>query len=410
MNAEKWHENTTESERLPSTKGELPPSLFSVWARGIESAEIDARRQQAESDPGETPRPAADEEPESQEMRATLLRAIESTELAARLQRDEPEGGRRAQDVQGEQPSSQETLNVLLRALENREPAGNPQAMAPRTAQPDAPLPHEPPARPLPPEAPPSEPAARDAALPFSAIPMAIPPWERRGNRSLSATSPPVAASSAVQQRRLPPDHPLVLMPAPQPGPAAPETSQGGARANPPASVEDQSPLIARLTDEIRSLAPKVGPSTRALLNSAEERLSQWLQSWLALPPPGDPRGSPRLLKPPLVAYYWTGGTPKPQAVLDISSTGLFLVTHDRWHPGTGISMALQRTDQERGTPGYWIAVNVMVIRQADNGFGGIFIPCLPGLADNARRRAANRADKETLEQFIKQLAASTQR
>ena len=354
MNAEKWHEDTT--------KGESPPSLMSLWARAIEGTEFAARLQQqeSESDAGQSPQSVPGEEPDSQEIRASqetrasLLRAIESTEFASHLQ----------------QPG----LST--------------------------------------PEPPPSEPTKSDASLPASTFPVDRPPWDRRVNHVLSAAPPPVAASSAVQKRGPLPDHPLVLMPAPKAKSAATEKAQDNAPPGPPASVEDRFPepaFIARLKGEIRYLAPKIGPSTRALLDSAEERLSTWIQSWLALPPPQDPRCSQRLVKPPLVAYYWTGGTPEPQIVVDISSSGLYLATHDRWHPGTGISMALQRTDQERGTPGYWIAVNVMVVRQDKDGFGGVFIPCLPGLADAAARRVGNGADKETLERFVKQLTASTQ-
>ena len=316
------------------------------------------QQQELESDAGQHPEPAPDEEPDSQETRSSLLRAIESTEFATHLQ------------------------------------------------HPGLSTPEPPPSKP-----PPSKPT-KSAGLPASTSPMARPPWDRRVNRVLSAAPPPAAAPSAVQQRGPLPDHPLVLMPAPKTKSAATEKAQDSAPPSPPASVEDRFPglaFIARLKGEMRCLAPKIGPSTRALLDSAEERLSTWIQSWLALPPPQDPRCSQRLVKPPLVAYYWTGGTPEPQIVVDISSSGLYLATHDRWHPGTGISMALQRTDQERGTPGYWIAVNVMVVRQGEDGFGGAFIPCLPGLADAAARRVGNGADKETLERFVKQLTASTQ-
>ncbi len=157
-------------------------------------------------------------------------------------------------------------------------------------------------------------------------------------------------------------------------------------------------------------LAPKIGASARALLGSAEERLSTWLQNWLSAPLPRDQRRSQRLVKPPLVAYYWTGGAPPPQAVADISPDGLYLVTHDRLLPGTRVSMTLQRSDQERESTGWWIAVDVMVVRLGNDGFAGAFIPSMPGLSYTAARRAGNRGDKETLVRFVKHLTVSTQR
>jgi len=75
--------------------------------------------------------------------------------------------------------------------------------------------------------------------------------------------------------------------------------------------------------------------------------------------------------------------------------------------------MTLQRTDQKRGTPWTWIAVDVKVIRLNKDGFGGAFIPpmrpAMTGLAHTAARGTGNRASKETLERFVNSLTTSTQ-
>src|ERR1700752_5326044 len=42
---------------------------------------------------------------------------------------------------------------------------------------------------------------------------------------------------------------------------------------------------------------------------------------------------------PGVVAYYWTGGAPSSYQVGDMSATGLFLLTKERWAPGTLIQM-----------------------------------------------------------------------
>jgi hypothetical protein len=71
--------------------------------------------------------------------------------------------------------------------------------------------------------------------------------------------------------------------------------------------------------------------------------------------------------------------------------------------------MALQRTDQERETPGWWIAVDAMVIRLGNDGFACAFVPFMPGLARATERSVVNCGDKKTLERFVKHLTVSTQ-
>ncbi len=375
MTAERWREEKREGESPPSesaltdlARSESAPSLASLWARAIENAEIAARLQKEESDAGQRPEPEPDEDRNRREAVSILLRAIESSDYAARLQPAESDAGQRPEPAPDEKPSGHETAATLLRAIESTEFAASPQKEAPGIAQPDLPTPSGPP--------------KSDATIPTSTLL----------------------------------DHPLVLTPAPRSGSAAREKAPDRAPPSPSRSVAEHSPgapFGARLKGEVRRLARKIGESTRVLLDSAEERLSTWLLNWFPPPPPQDRRGSERLFKPPLVAFYWTGGAPRPQVIAEISSSGLYLVTRDTWLPDTRVSMTLQRTDQKRGTPGTWITVDVKVIRLGNDGFGGAFIPPMPptmtGPAHTAARRAEIGRDKETLERFVKRLSASTQ-
>ena len=163
---------------------------------------------------------------------------------------------------------------------------------------------------------------------------------------------------------------------------AATEKAPDSARPGPSASVEGRSPRTA-----------------------PRKRQSIWFRNLFSR----DPRRSERLVKPPLVAYYWTGGTPSPHTIADISSSGLFMLTEDLWYPGSILSMTLQRTDQRRGTPESWIAVNLLVIRRTDDGLGAAFVPSMPGTAHAATGREQSCADTRTLERFVKDLAASTE-
>jgi len=44
----------------------------------------------------------------------------------------------------------------------------------------------------------------------------------------------------------------------------------------------------------------------------------------------------------PLVAYYWTGGVPQAFDVKVVSPVGAYLVTSDRWRPGTVLRLVFQ--------------------------------------------------------------------
>ena len=66
-----------------------------------------------------------------------------------------------------------------------------------------------------------------------------------------------------------------------------------------------------------------------------------WLERWWS----PDPRKAPRVPAPGLAAYYWNGSSPVAHGIRDISSTGLYVVTEERWYPGTLVLMTLQRTD-----------------------------------------------------------------
>jgi hypothetical protein len=67
----------------------------------------------------------------------------------------------------------------------------------------------------------------------------------------------------------------------------------------------------------------------------------------------------------PLVAYfYWNGGVPEPRQVRDVSSTGMYLLTQQRWYPKTLITMTLMRTDKQPDDPDRYLTINVKVVRE----------------------------------------------
>ena len=105
---------------------------------------------------------------------------------------------------------------------------------------------------------------------------------------------------------------------------------------------------------------------------------ARWLESGKLTPTvlgPIERRRSRRHPLPGLVAYYWTGGTPKAHQVGDISTTGFYLLTDERWVPDTLIRVTLQRQGTQGSSPEDVISVVSKVVRWGENGVGYEFVP-----------------------------------
>jgi hypothetical protein len=120
-----------------------------------------------------------------------------------------------------------------------------------------------------------------------------------------------------------------------------------------------------------------------------------WLERWWS----PDPRKAPRESAPGLAAYYWNGAAPKAHMVRDISSSGLYLVTEERWYPGTLVLMTLQKTDDGDKTAECSIAVLSRAVRWGNDGVGLQFI--LPKESD-ARNGLNHRVDTSTKREFAR--------
>ena len=88
-------------------------------------------------------------------------------------------------------------------------------------------------------------------------------------------------------------------------------------------------------------------------------------------------------------------------SIRDISSTGLFLVTEERWYPGTVVMMTLQKRGEPVDSPDRSIAVQSRAVRWGEDGVGLQFV--LPDPKD--RKRGKNLleegVDRRTLERFL---------
>ncbi|HEY1985212.1 MAG TPA: hypothetical protein VGG85_07385 [Terracidiphilus sp.] len=146
---------------------------------------------------------------------------------------------------------------------------------------------------------------------------------------------------------------------------------------------------------------PKQETRRMPLIESGKEFFRQprhWLARWWS----PDPRKAPRNFIQGLAAYYWNGSSPQAQQVRDISRSGLYLVTEERWYPGTLILLTLQRLDGGESLAERAIPVQSRAVRWGSDGVGLEFILPDSGSVDGGSMM--NGADKQRLEQFLKSL------
>jgi hypothetical protein len=154
--------------------------------------------------------------------------------------------------------------------------------------------------------------------------------------------------------------------------------------------------------DEVRPVEnpalPQQPPETQSPEGEIKESKPKksWFQRWLN-PEPPEPRKGQRESLPGLAAYFWTGGAPIEHGVRDISPSGLFVLTDERWYPGTIVRLTL--TDRRERTAERSITVSASVRRWGNDGVGLQFV------LQNGNAAVADGmvqgVDKELLVQFL---------
>src|SRR5713226_7653411 len=100
------------------------------------------------------------------------------------------------------------------------------------------------------------------------------------------------------------------------------------------------------------------------------ERINSWLQGpqWQRLP-----EGVERQL----AAYYWDGAAPVPREVRNVSPQGAYIVTSEKWYPGTIMDLGLEYKAQPAGTslaPKLAVRVRSKVVSHGPDGVAVAFV------------------------------------
>jgi hypothetical protein len=181
---------------------------------------------------------------------------------------------------------------------------------------------------------------------------------------------------------------------------------------NPLGIVHDEDRTRAEIASKPAAVAPEpqqVASTLPAALAPAIELSPAkpargWLQRLLS-PEPPQPRKAQRESMPGLSVFFFTGGAPVAHGVRDISLTGMFVLTQERWYPGTMVRMTL--TDSLDPVSERSITLNTTVVRADDEGVGLRFV-----LRDTKDRRSqldgmGNYPDAAQMNLFIQRLRSA---
>jgi hypothetical protein len=151
---------------------------------------------------------------------------------------------------------------------------------------------------------------------------------------------------------------------------------------------------------EIRVIATP--PSERTMTSSpAKEPLMKRLIRWIC----PDQRVANRHTMPPLTAWLGMVRSSKEYKVGDVSVAGFYMITEERWVPGTSFPVTLERTDG--AGIGRTLTVQASVVRAGEDGVGFTFLQDAAEESADGLTGMNNRVDLTKLAQFLKGLPLS---
>ena len=155
---------------------------------------------------------------------------------------------------------------------------------------------------------------------------------------------------------------------------------------------------------EIYSIDPSKTPSEKDMASSpTKEPLMKRLMRWIC----PDQRVANRHTMPPLTAWLGMVRTSKEYRVADVSVAGFYMLTDERWIPGTAFPVTLQRTD-DLGL-GQSLTVYATVVRCTDDGVGFSFLQNPAEETAEGPTGTNSRMDLTKIAQFLKGIQLSDQ-
>lgn len=149
-------------------------------------------------------------------------------------------------------------------------------------------------------------------------------------------------------------------------------------------------------------------PPTSQRAGEQEKPKRGWLSRLLS-PEPEDARKSTRLPVAGLVAHFFTGGAPVAHEIRDVSATGLYVVTSERWYPGTIIRMTLSKPDVGQSPADRSITIQAEAMRWGNDGVGLRFVLAAPGKPGQGTPNEFGAINSKQLGQFLKGVPTGSQ-
>ena len=224
-------------------------------------------------------------------------------------------------------------------------------------------------------------------------------------------TATPAAVPIVAQGPVLVRDEPkklasLIPIREPIAGPVGPalvreEVREERTAASPQVSYLRQQPVAE--TEPLKAVvAPApVAPPMSQRAGEQEKPKRGWLSRFLS-PEPADARKSARLPVAGLVAHFFTGGAPVAHEIRDVSATGLYVVTTERWYPGTIIRMTLSKPDVGQSPAERSITIQAEAMRWGNDGVGLRFVLAAPGKPGQGTPNEFGAINSKQLGQFLK--------
>jgi PilZ domain len=132
--------------------------------------------------------------------------------------------------------------------------------------------------------------------------------------------------------------------------------------------------LICRAEEMEFRLRSSPQPMVGATIVQPEPSRTTWPKNWLPQPAKGNRRSAMRKRWPRLVAFDAKGSALAVHGIRDISASGIYLMTEERWPLGAQVKMSLQRTDSADDNARNPITVQLRVSRWGEDGVGLEFI------------------------------------